>query len=206
MSSFPIHFVASASAFASAMRRRCLSGLAAPVVLALAVIAALASCSTVERTVRRAEAAEAIGEYAEAAALFRQAYQRTSPKDRAARGRLAYSMAECYRRYGQVARAAGGYQNAERYGLTDTLTLLRLGDMLRAQGNYRAAAAAYQRYLDTHPADPAALAGIEAAAAAPEITPSTMAGRPQAALPRNRPVSPHRSKPPTLLRISIGSC
>ena len=170
MSSFPIPFVASASAFASAMRRRCLSGHAAPVVLALAVIAALASCSTVERTVRRAEAAEAIGEYAEAAALFRQAYQRTSPKDRAARGRLAYSMAECYRRYGQVARAAGGYQNAERYGLTDTLTLLRLGDMLRAQGNYRAAAAAYQRYLDTHPADPAALAGIEAAAAAPEIT------------------------------------
>lgn len=126
-------------------------------------------CSNVERTIRRAEAAEAIGEYCEASNLYRRAYQRTTPKERDKRGQLAYRMGEVYRKYGNTARASASYQNAVRYGFTDTLTYLRLGDMLRSAGDYKGAAEAYGKYLETYPGNPAALAGIQAAASAPAI-------------------------------------
>ena len=129
----------------------------------------LSACNSVERTVRRAEAALAIGEYCEAANLYKRAYQRTPSKDKETRGRLAFCMADAYRRYGNSARAKGAFISAERYGNIDTLTLLYSGDMLRLSGDYKGAAQKYQSYLDLHPGDEAALAGLSNSQTAAEI-------------------------------------
>lgn len=135
----------------------------------LLAFASLFSCETAERAERRAHNALAIGEYAEAASLFRRAYQQTPAKNRPKRGQLCFDMGEAYRRYGNTARALSAYRNAERYNYIDTVTYVRLGDMLRAQGDYPAAAVAYQAYLDRHPDDAAALQGLQAAQVAPEL-------------------------------------
>lgn len=68
------------------------------------------SCSSVERTVRRAEAAEAIGEHLEAANLYRMAYRATPTKERSRRGLLAFRMGEACHRHGNSARALGAYR------------------------------------------------------------------------------------------------
>ncbi len=120
----------------------------------------LYACGSVERTIKRAEAAMALGEYAEGANLYKRAYQRTPYTDKEQKGKLAYCMGEAYRRYGNTARALGAYQNAERYKYTDTLTFLREGDMLRQNGDYKQAAAKYRLYLEAHPGDEAAQAGL----------------------------------------------
>lgn len=38
-----------------------------------------------------------LGEYQEAASLYRRAYMQTAPRERASRGALAYKMGEAYR-------------------------------------------------------------------------------------------------------------
>lgn len=122
-----------------------------------------AGCSSVEKNIRQGNNALAIGEYAEAAGQYRKAYQRTPSKNREQRGKLSYMMAEAYRRYGNTARALGAYRTADRYKYTDTLTLLRMGDMQRTLGDYKGAVVSYGRYLETHPDDEAALRGTQAA-------------------------------------------
>ncbi|MBR1889092.1 MAG: OmpA family protein [Alloprevotella sp.] len=129
----------------------------------------LHACDTAERAERRAENALSIGEYAEAAALYRQAYQRTPTKNRLKRGQLCFNMGEAYRRYGNTARALAAYKNAERYKYTDTVTYIRIGDMLCSQGDYNGAVTSYQAYLDLHPDDVDALQGLKAAQMAPTL-------------------------------------
>lgn len=119
--------------------------------LLLVLAFAVCGCGNVERTVRRGDAFLALGEYAEAAGQYKKAYSRTSPKDRALRGKIAYKMGDAYRRYGNVARATGSFRNAERYKYTDTLTYFYLGEMLRMQGDYKGAQQAYTTYLDSFP-------------------------------------------------------
>ena len=126
-----------------------------------------AACGSVEKSIRKAEAALALGEYAEAAAQFKQAYQHTPTAEKEKRGALAYRMAEAYARYGNTSSALGAYRSAARYLYTDTLTYLHTGDAAMRMGDYKAAAAAYRAYLDTHEGDTAALRGIAAAEAAP---------------------------------------
>ena len=101
------------------------------------IMSALCACSNAERTTRRADAAMAIGEYQEAASLYRRAYMQTAPRERASRGALAYKMGEAYRSFGNVGRALAAYKNAERFGDADSLLLRKQGDMLRYAGNYK---------------------------------------------------------------------
>ncbi|MBR1838024.1 MAG: OmpA family protein [Bacteroidaceae bacterium] len=132
------------------------------VFLALALLLMLSACATSEKSERRGDAALALGEYAEAAGQYRRAYNLTAVKDKPRRALLQYKMAECFRAYGYTARALGAYRSAEHFGLTDTLTLLRQGDMFRYQGDYKSAARAYEQYLETHPNDEAAQRGLAA--------------------------------------------
>ena len=120
------------------------------------------SCGSVEKSIRRGDAALALGEYAEAAGQYKRAYSRTAPKEKALRGRIAYKMGDAYRRYGNVARAVGAFRNAERYHYTDTLTYYYLGELLRQQGDYKGAVKAYTAYLDSFPGFQSALRGLEA--------------------------------------------
>lgn len=136
-------------------------------IILLSVLLMLTACSPVSRTIKRGDNALAIGEYAEAAGLYKLAYRRTPPKERAQRGELSYKMGDAYRRYGNIARALGSYRNAERYHYTDTLTYVREGDMMRMMGDYRSAAAAYQKYLDAHPNDDAATQGLMSSTLSP---------------------------------------
>lgn len=118
-----------------------------------------AGCSTAEKNIRRAEAAWAIGEYDEAAAQYKRAYSRTPATEKEKRGKLSFLMGECYRHYGNSARALGAYLGAERYRFTDTTTLLRKGQMQLLQGDYKQAEAAFKAYMaqleaaDTLPAE-----------------------------------------------------
>ncbi|MBR1594411.1 MAG: OmpA family protein [Alloprevotella sp.] len=123
----------------------------------------LTACSPVERIVRRGDNALAIGEYAEAAALYKKAYQRTPTTDRQMRGELAFKQADAFRRYGNAARALGAYRSAERYKYSDSLTLVRAGDMMRMMGDMKGARDAYSTALDSNPDLEAARLGIQAA-------------------------------------------
>lgn len=142
----------------------------------------VASCSTAEKNIRRAEAAWAIGEYEEAASQYKRAYSRIPSSEKEKRGQIAFLMGECYRHYGNAARAVGSYRSAERYRYVDTTTLLRKGQMMLLQGEYKQARTAFEDYLaliearDTFTSpDPRlaalryqALRGIESAESAPD--------------------------------------
>lgn len=133
------------------------------------IMSALCACSNAERTTRRADAAMAIGEYQEAASLYRRAYMQTAPRERASRGALAYKMGEAYRSFGNVGRALAAYKNAERFGVADSLVLRKLGDMLRYAGNYKGAEEKYKTYIEKNPEDVLALAGYRSSQKAPAI-------------------------------------
>lgn len=133
------------------------------------IMSALCACSNAERTTRRADAAMAIGEYQEAASLYRRAYMQTAPRERASRGALAYKMGEAYRSFGNVGRALAAYKNAERFGDADSLLLRKQGDMLRYAGNYKGAEEKYKAYLEKNPEDVLALAGYRSSQKASAI-------------------------------------
>lgn len=133
------------------------------------IMSALCACSNAERTTRRADAAMTIGEYQEAASLYRRAYMQTAPRERASRGALAYKMGEAYRSFGNVGRALAAYKNAERFGVADSLVLRKQGDMLRYAGNYKGAEEKYKTYLEKNPEDVLALAGYRSSQKAPAI-------------------------------------
>lgn len=133
------------------------------------IMSALCACSNAERTTRRADAAMTIGEYQEAASLYRRAYMQTAPRERASRGALAYKMGEAYRSFGNVGRALAAYKNAERFGVADSLVLRKQGDMLRYAGNYKGAEEKYKAYLEKNPEDVLALAGYRSSQKATAI-------------------------------------
>lgn len=119
----------------------------------LLIFILLSACGTPERSIKRGDAAMAIGEYCEAAAQYKKGYSRIPPTDRKRRGEVAYKMGDAFRRYGNSARALGAFRNAARYGQNDTLTQFFIGELLRMQGDYRGAEKAYQTYLDSFPSD-----------------------------------------------------
>ncbi len=133
------------------------------------IMSALCACSNAERTTRRADAAMTIGEYQEAASLYRRAYMQTAPRERASRGALAYKMGEAYRSFGNVGRALAAYKNAERFGVADSLVLRKQGDMLRYAGNYKGAEEKYKAYLEKNPENVLALAGYRSSQKATAI-------------------------------------
>lgn len=133
------------------------------------IMSALCACSNAERTTRRADAAMTIGEYQEAASLYRRAYMQTAPRERASRGALAYKMGEAYRSFGNVGRALAAYKNAERFGVADSLVLRKQGDMLRYAGNSKGAEEKYKAYLEKNPEDVLALAGYRSSQKATAI-------------------------------------
>ena len=128
----------------------------------------LASCGA-DKYMKRGEKELALGEYFDAAADFKQAYQKTPPKERQARGAIARRMAFCYDKSLQTGKAIVAYRDAIRYKAdrgTDHLALARL---LMRNGNYKDAAAEFQVALDSMPGHGMAKAGLEAARRAPEI-------------------------------------
>ncbi len=109
------------------------------------------------------------GEYFDASKTYRKVYNKlTKKEERALRGEVAYKMAECHRMLSQNARASAAYQNALRYGQTDSIIHLRLAQTLHADGKYAAAIKEYEEFLTYDPDNQLAqdgLAGVRIAAA-----------------------------------------
>lgn len=120
----------------------------------------LSGCS-IQRKIKRADKKFAIGEYYNAADIYKSCYSRLSTKkDRELKGYVAFKQGECYRLINNP-RAANAYQSALRckYHLQDSIIFLRAGQVLQYQGKYKDAAKSYDLYLQSHPDDYVARAG-----------------------------------------------
>lgn len=128
----------------------------------------LAACGA-DRHLKRGEKYLALGEYYDAGNEFRQAYQKTEPKQRDQRGRIARKMAYSYSRSLQHAKAIAAYRNAIRYHQADLGDRLMLAQALMKNGSYKEAAEEFQLVLDSLPDNELALNGLQSAKKATEI-------------------------------------
>lgn len=74
----------------------------------------LGSCGA-EKNMKKGEKYLAVGEYYDAATQFKRAYQRTAPKEREKRGKIALKVAFCNERINSTQKALAAYSNAIRY-------------------------------------------------------------------------------------------
>ena len=98
----------------------------------------LTSCGA-ESILRKADQSYALGEYNEAAALYKKAYSKTEAKDKAKRAERAFKTAECYRRINMNAKAMAAYRNAIRYNYPDSVMYKHMADLQLQKGEYKAA-------------------------------------------------------------------
>ena len=106
------------------------------------------------------------GEYYDASKTYRKIYNKlTKREQRPQRGEVAYKMGKCYQKLNMAARASASYQNAIRYGVTDSMARLHLAQSLHAEGKYVPAIKAYEEFLELSPSNPIALSGLEGAKA-----------------------------------------
>jgi peptidoglycan-associated lipoprotein len=126
----------------------------------------LAACQTAKLS--NAEEKQQIGEYYEAATIYRKVYTKTSPKDRSLRGYIAFRMAECNRLINNTPRAISAYMNSLRYKYADSTVNLRLGLMYQKQGAYAEAIKYYKAYLAFDPSNVWAQNGIKGSEEAPQ--------------------------------------
>ena len=119
----------------------------------------LFSCGA-ENSVRKAEQSLALGEYFNAAQMYKKAYSQTPPKERKLRGERAFALAECYRKINYTSRARGAYQNAVRYKYHDSIVFFYLAEMQRRDKDYKNAAKNYEIYLAHKPTDKLAMNGL----------------------------------------------
>lgn len=128
----------------------------------------LVSCGA-ERNLKRGEKYLALGEYFDAANEFKQAYQKTPPKERERRGQIALKMALCYDKTLQTGKAVAAYRNVIRYKQDKIEEHLALARQLMKEGSYAAAEAEFKLVLDTLPNNTLAKVGLIAAKNAPRI-------------------------------------
>lgn len=134
-------------------------------ILFLLIVSSLYSCKSAKLS--DAEEKQRIGEYYEAAAIYRKVYTKTSPKKRDLRGYIAYRMAECNRLINNTAKATSAYMNAIRYDYPDSTVYLRMGQMLQKTGRYPDAIKNYDTYLENDPGNLLAINGIQGCELAP---------------------------------------
>ena len=126
----------------------------------------LASCGA-ESVLRKADQNYALGEYNEAALLYKKAYAKTDSRDKELRAERAFKTAECYRRINMNAKALAAYNNAIRYGYPDTVVFKHTADLQLQNGEYKAAMANYGVYLAYCPTDTTAINGLKSCTTAP---------------------------------------
>ena len=107
-----------------------------------------------------AEEKQRIGEYFEAAAIYRKVYTKTPPAKRDLRGYIAFRMAECNRLINNTPRGTSAYMNALRYKYPDSIVNLRLGQMYQKSGRYGEAIKYYNDYLLAEPGSVLAFNGV----------------------------------------------
>ena len=131
------------------------------------VVLSLASCKGPK--LKEADEAYDRGEYFDAAAIYRQLYNRYNRKeDQWLRGELAFQLGMCHLKLSQGNRAVAAFQNAIRYDYEDTTLLLRLAQAQQREGQYAAAINSYNEYLTIAPDSWEAEVGIRGCQLAPQ--------------------------------------
>jgi peptidoglycan-associated lipoprotein len=130
------------------------------IILASLLTFGLCSCSVSAR-IKQADKRYNIGEYYQASEMYRQVFRQIDSKDKAMRAHVAFQQGECYRILNN-AKAVNAYKNAIRYHYPDSIVYLHYAQVLQFQGKYKEAAAQYNIYLQAHPTDYIATAGIYA--------------------------------------------
>lgn len=129
--------------------------------MSVLLIGGLTSCG-IKTRVKRADKKYEIGEYYDAADIYKSVYSRISSKtEKPLKAHVAFRQGECYRILNHQ-RAATCYQNAIRYRYPDSIAYLHLAQVLQYQGKYKEAAKNYQIYLEQHCNDYVARAGMMA--------------------------------------------
>ena len=116
------------------------------------------SCNTVKLSV--AEEKQRIGEYYDAAAMYRKLYTKTKPTQRDLRAYLSYRIGICYQKLNDVKQATTFYQKAVTFNYPDSLLFLRLAQVYQQAGKYNEAANYYRIFLEQNPENIIAQNGI----------------------------------------------
>ncbi len=128
----------------------------------LIVAALLLFCSCgAELSLRKGDQKYALGEYNDAAALYKKAYAGTPSKEKELRGQIAFKLGESYRHINYVPRALSAYKNAVRYKYPDSIVYRHLADMQRMDGKLNDAEKNYRIALEYAPDDRLAQTGLE---------------------------------------------
>jgi peptidoglycan-associated lipoprotein len=125
------------------------------------------SCKTVKLSV--AEEKQRIGEYYEAAEMYRKLYSKTKAPDRDKRAYISYRMGLCYQKINNMQRATSAYINALRYNYPDSLLNLRMAQTFHQGGKYNEAVNYYNKFLEQNPESTLALNGLEGCRLAAEM-------------------------------------
>lgn len=136
-----------------------MSKLFAYIFAATVAVAMLCSCGGAKLSVANEQFER--GEYFDASKTYRKIYSKlTKREDRPLRGEIAFKMAQCYDKLSMAARASAAYQNAIRYGYSDSMAQLYLAQSLHAEGKFPAAIKAYEEFLLKAPENATALNGL----------------------------------------------
>jgi peptidoglycan-associated lipoprotein len=116
-----------------------------------------------------AEEKQRIGEYYEAAGMYRKLYAKAKATERDKRAYISYRMGLCYQKINHVQRATSAYLNASRYDYPDSLLNLRMAQTYHQGGKYSEAILYYNRFLEQNPESRLALNGLEGCRLAGEM-------------------------------------
>lgn len=125
----------------------------------LLLVVLFSSCGA-DLNMKKGEKFLAIGEYYDAAEQFKQAYSKTSSKERDRRGQIALKMAQCYERINSSQKAIAAYRNVIRYKQDDINTHLSFARQLLRNGNYKEAEKEFLGVLDSLPDNELARNGL----------------------------------------------
>lgn len=109
---------------------------------------------------KRGEKYLAIGEYYDAAAEFKTAYNKTPSKEKDKRGERALKLAFCYDRINSTQKAIAAYRNVIRYKKDTPETHLSFARLLMKNGSYKEAEKEFRQVLDTLPDNELAKSGL----------------------------------------------
>lgn len=134
----------------------------------LTISALMLSGCGAEKNLKKGEKYLAVGEYYDAATQFKRAYQRTAPKEREQRGKIALKVAYCNERINSTQKAIAAYSNAIRYNQASTQDRLNYARLLLKNGAYKQAETEFRAVLDSMPDNVLAKNGLASAENAPQ--------------------------------------
>lgn len=123
--------------------------------------ALLCSCS-IQKRVKKADKKYEIGEYYDAAQIYKQCNKRiNAKKQRELKAHVSFRQGECCRILNDT-KAVSAYAAAIKYKYPDSIVYLRHAEALMYQGKYKDAEKSFTTYLESHPDDYHAQAGVYA--------------------------------------------